>query len=59
MARADIGDRIPDLAVTTHDGTATTLSALAGERALVVFFYPKAFTAGCTAQACQQACSTS
>ena len=52
MARAEIGGRIPDLAVTTHDGTATTLSELAGERALVVFFYPKAFTAGCTAQAC-------
>ena len=52
MARADVGDRIPDLAVTTHDGTATTLTGLAGERALVVFFYPKAFTLGCTAQAC-------
>ncbi len=52
MARVELGDRIPDLAVTTHDGTATTLSALAGERALVVFFYPKAFTPGCTAQAC-------
>jgi peroxiredoxin Q/BCP len=46
------GDRIPDLAVTTHDGAETTLSALAGGRPLVVFFYPKAFTAGCTAQAC-------
>ncbi|MGA0830475.1 MAG: peroxiredoxin [Nitriliruptoraceae bacterium] len=52
MARAEIGGRIPDLAVTTHDGTDTRLSTLAGERALVVFFYPKAFTAGCTAQAC-------
>jgi peroxiredoxin Q/BCP len=46
------GTRIPDLAVTTHDGRSTTLTDLAGERALVVFFYPKAFTAGCTAQAC-------
>jgi peroxiredoxin Q/BCP len=52
MARTQPGDRIPDLAVTTHDGTATTLSALAGGGPLVVFFYPKAFTAGCTAQAC-------
>jgi peroxiredoxin Q/BCP len=49
---ASTGDRIPDLSVTTHDGTTTTLSALADGRALVVFFYPKAFTAGCTAQAC-------
>jgi thioredoxin-dependent peroxiredoxin len=49
---SSVGDRISDLAVTTHEGTATTLSALAGGGPLVVFFYPKAFTAGCTAQAC-------
>jgi thioredoxin-dependent peroxiredoxin len=47
-----LGTRIDDLTVTTHDGTITSLSALAGGRPLVVFFYPKAFTAGCTAQAC-------
>lgn len=52
MASVAVGDRLPDLEVTTSDGASTTLSALAGERALVVFFYPKAFTAGCTAQAC-------
>ena len=46
------GDRITDLTVTVHDGTTTTLSALADGGRLVVFFYPKAFTAGCTAQAC-------
>jgi peroxiredoxin Q/BCP len=49
---ASTGERIPDLTVTTHDGTVTTLSALADGRPLAVFFYPKAFTAGCTAQAC-------
>jgi len=47
-----VGTRIPDLSVMTHDGLRTSLSALAGTDALVVFFYPKAFTAGCTAQAC-------
>jgi len=46
------GERIPDLTVTVHDGTETSLSALAAGGPLVVFFYPKAFTAGCTAQAC-------
>jgi len=49
---ANVGDRLTDLTVTTHEGATTTLSALADGRALVVFFYPKAFTAGCTAQAC-------
>jgi thioredoxin-dependent peroxiredoxin len=47
-----LGTTIPDLAVTTHEGAETTLSALAGGGPLVVFFYPKASTAGCTAQAC-------
>jgi thioredoxin-dependent peroxiredoxin len=47
-----VGTRMPDLSVTTHDGQRTTLSELTGSHALVVFFYPKAFTAGCTAQAC-------
>jgi thioredoxin-dependent peroxiredoxin len=46
------GTVIPDLAVTTHDGVDTTLRGLADGGPLVVFFYPKAFTAGCTAQAC-------
>jgi len=46
------GSRLPDIAVTTHDGTSTTLTGLAAGGPLVVFFYPKAFTAGCTAQAC-------
>jgi len=46
------GTPIPDLSVTTHDGRTTSLSELAGGGPLVVFFYPKAFTAGCTAQAC-------
>lgn len=47
-----IGTRIPDLEVGLDDGSRTRLSALSGDRGLVVFFYPKAFTRGCTAQAC-------
>lgn len=46
------GSTVPDLEVTTHEGTTTTLRSLADGRALVVFFYPKAFTGGCTAEAC-------
>jgi thioredoxin-dependent peroxiredoxin len=46
------GDRIPDLEVTLHTGEVTRLSALADDGPLVVFFYPKAFTGGCTAEAC-------
>jgi len=49
---ATLTTRIPDLQVTVHDGSVRSLSELADGRRLVVFFYPKAFTAGCTAQAC-------
>jgi peroxiredoxin Q/BCP len=52
MPTTTTGTRIPDLSVTTHDGRSTTLTGLAAGGPLVVFFYPKAFTAGCTAQAC-------
>lgn len=46
------GTTVPDLEVTSHDGRTTTLSELSGGRSMVVFFYPKAFTGGCTAEAC-------
>lgn len=46
------GTQLPDLDVTLHTGDATTLAKLAASGPLVVFFYPKAFTGGCTAEAC-------
>ena len=45
-------ETIPDLTVQLDDGREVQLSELAGGGHLVVFFYPKAFTGGCTAQAC-------
>jgi len=45
-------DTIPDLTVQLDDGRTAQLSDLADGGHLVVFFYPKAFTGGCTAQAC-------
>ena len=45
-------DTIPDLIVALDDGRRARLTELADGAHLVVFFYPKAFTGGCTAQAC-------
>jgi thioredoxin-dependent peroxiredoxin len=45
-------DTIPDLTVALDDGRQVRLTELAAGGHLVVFFYPKAFTGGCTAQAC-------
>lgn len=44
------GDPIPAAALLNSDGTALNLADLAG-RALVLYFYPKADTPGCTNEA--------
>jgi len=46
------GDRIPDVTLTGPEGRPVRLRDLAGDRALVVYFYPKDETLVCTAQAC-------
>ncbi|WP_055445842.1 thioredoxin-dependent thiol peroxidase [Lacinutrix mariniflava] len=45
------GDKVPDFTVNDQDGNAISLSDYKGKK-LVVFFYPKASTPGCTAEAC-------
>jgi peroxiredoxin Q/BCP len=46
------GTRIPDVSFTRADGTTVRLADLVGQRTLVLYFYPKDDTAGCTAEAC-------
>jgi thioredoxin-dependent peroxiredoxin len=45
------GERAPDFTLPDQDGEPVTLSDLAG-RPVVLYFYPKADTPGCTTQAC-------
>ncbi|MCO5723627.1 thioredoxin-dependent thiol peroxidase [Robiginitalea marina] len=45
------GDKVPDFKSTDQDGNSVSLSDYRG-RKLVVFFYPKANTPGCTQEAC-------
>jgi thioredoxin-dependent peroxiredoxin len=45
------GERAPDFTLPDQDGEPVTLSDLAG-RHVVLYFYPKADTPGCTTQAC-------
>ncbi len=47
-----IGEQVADVTATTHDGRTVSLTELAADGPVVVFFYPKAFTGGCTAEAC-------
>jgi peroxiredoxin Q/BCP len=45
------GDPAPDFELPDQDGNLTRLSDLRGKR-VVLYFYPKADTPGCTTQAC-------
>ena len=46
------GDKVEDFSATLDDGSQIRFSELLENGPVVVFFYPKAFTPGCTAQAC-------
>lgn len=45
------GDKIPEILGTTADGKVLKASDFAGKK-LVIYFYPKDNTPGCTAEAC-------
>jgi peroxiredoxin Q/BCP len=46
-----IGDMAPDFTLTSAEGESVSLSDFRGQR-VILFFYPKAATSGCTRQAC-------
>ena len=46
-----IGDLAPDFTLLNQDATSLTLSSLRGQR-VVIYFYPKDQTPGCTKEAC-------
>ena len=51
MKTLQAGDQVPEFSVVDDRGNTQSLSAYKGQK-LVVFFYPKANTPGCTAEAC-------
>jgi peroxiredoxin Q/BCP len=51
MTTLKIGDKAPNFSALDQDGNNHSLSNYNGKK-LVVFFYPKASTPGCTAEAC-------
>ena len=50
-ARLETGDAAPDFSLQDATGRSVTLSGLRGQK-VIVYFYPKAATPGCTTQAC-------
>jgi len=51
MARIDVGRKAPAFTLKDQHGTTHTLSAYAGQP-VVLYFYPKDDTSGCTKEAC-------
>jgi len=47
----DVGDKAPEFVLSDESGASRRLSEYAG-RQLIVYFYPKAMTPGCTTEAC-------
>jgi len=46
------GEMAPDFALQTSEGRTVRLSEYKGKEAVVLYFYPKADTPGCTKEAC-------
>jgi len=51
MKKTEVGQQAPDFEFTATDGATKKLSDLRGEK-IILYFYPKDNTPGCTAQAC-------
>lgn len=52
MATLKVGDKAPDFALKDQNGKTVALANLKGKKNLVIYFYPKDETPGCTAEAC-------
>jgi len=47
-----VGDKAPDFSAKDQDGNTVKLSDFAGKQAVLLYFYPKDNTPGCTKEAC-------
>lgn len=48
----EIGQLAPEFTLQNQDGETVSLAEFRGKKNVVVYFYPKAMTPGCTTQAC-------
>ena len=51
MSKLNIGDQAPEINAVDQNGNRITLDQYRGKK-LVLYFYPKDMTSGCTAQSC-------
>ncbi len=50
--RVSVGDRAPDFTLPDQSGTMVSLKEFLGSKIVVLYFYPRDFSRGCTAEAC-------
>ncbi len=51
-SRVQVGDRAPDFTLPNQSGESVSLSDFLGKKNIVLYFYPKDDTPGCTTEAC-------
>ena len=52
MAEIKIGDKVPLFTLPDQNGADLDISTLLGKKKMVIFFYPKDDSPGCTKEAC-------
>jgi thioredoxin-dependent peroxiredoxin len=50
--KVQVGDSAPDFSLPTQDGKSVSLQDFRGQKAIVLYFYPKDDSLGCTTEAC-------
>ena len=51
--KVNVGDKAPDFTLTSQMGDKVTLSEYFENKNLILYFYPKDETRGCTREACE------
>jgi peroxiredoxin Q/BCP len=51
--KVNVGDKAPDFTLLSQRGESVTLSQFFGKKNIVLYFYPKDESKGCTRQACE------
>ena len=52
LTELKVGDRAPDFSLLDEKGRPVSLKDFLGKNVVVLYFYPKDFTPGCTTEAC-------
>jgi peroxiredoxin Q/BCP len=52
LTELKVGDTAPDFSLLDEKGRPVSLKNFLGKNVVVLYFYPKDFTSGCTTEAC-------